>query len=724
MRLVACLLAGCTLAWLPAAAAADRTRVGLVLGGGGARGAAHIGVLEVLEQLHVPVDCVAGTSFGALVAGAWAAGVAPAEMRAAMAGADWADMFQDNPDYTELNYRTKRLSQRYLPGSESGLGANGVTYPPGLVSGQKIKLFINQLVRADRGEPDIARLPMPLAIVATDIGTGERVVFRRGSLTRAMRASMSVPGLMAPVADGGRRLVDGGLVDNLPVQEVRDLCGAQVVIAVNVASPLLPPDQVGSLLTVSAQMVALLTEQNVTRSLQLLGPEDVYIKPALQGIGSGDFVRHDDAIASGREAAGQATARLRALAVDDAAWQRWQVARAGADRPTPFVQAVQVQGLSRADPDVVKRYLHQQPDEPLDAATLDRDLMRAYGDGWYESVDYSLVTVRDRNILRILPVEKPWGPNYLRLAVNLNSTLDQGTSYSLRAGYQRTWLNRLGGELLLGAEIGSRPALTAEWYQPLQDTQRWFTQVDLGLSSDFRDLYENDRLRARYRVYRGVAEFALGVNWQLQGQLRAGWRVSRTRIEPEIGDPVLPPDTTRASGALLSLDLDRLNRLYFPTDGWALQAGYFHDRQGQYSRLAAEFRGAHSFGPWVLATRVSFTGSPQGQLPLTDAATVGGFLNLSAYGSGQFVADTVRYAHLRAERIVGRLPLGLRGDMRLGVALEGARLGRPFTVDDRAGALDSLALYLGGETPFGPAYVGFGQSSQGSRNAYFFLGTP
>jgi NTE family protein len=641
-----------------------------------------------------------------------------------MAGADWADMFQDNPGYAELDYRAKRLSQRYLPGSESGLGPGGATYPPGLVSGQKIKLFINQLVHADRGEPDIAQLTMPLAIVATDIGTGERVVFRQGSLTRAMQASMSVPGLMAPVTADGQRLVDGGLVDNLPVQEVRALCGAQVVIAVNVGSPLLPPDQVGSLLTVSAQMVALLTEQNVTRSLQQLGPDDVYLKPLLDGIGPGDFARHAEAIASGRAAAEGVAPALRALAVDETAWQRWQAGRSRGDRLRPWVQEVQVQGLERVAPDVVKRYLSQQPDTPLDTAALHRDLMRAYGDSWYQSVDYSLVTVRDRNILRILPVEKAWGPDYLRFAINLNSSLDQGSTYSLRAAVQRTWLNRLGGELLLGAELGSRPGLTLEWFQPLERTHRWFGQLNLGLSSDFRDLFANDALLSRYRVYRGSAELALGVDWRLLGQLRAGWLVSRTRAELDIGTPVLPSATVAISGGVLALDLDQLNRLYFPTDGWALQANYFHARDGDYSRLSGELRGAKSFGAWVLAGKASYTGSPRGRLPLADAATLGGFLNLSAYANGQFVADTARYGHLRAERIIGRLPVGLRGDMRLGLALEAGSVGSPYTVDERTGVLDSLALYVGGETPFGPVYLGLGHSSSGSSNAYFFLGTP
>jgi NTE family protein len=175
-----------------AAFAADRPKVGLVLGGGGARGAAHIGVLEELERLRIPVDCVAGTSMGALVAGAWAAGLDAATLRSEMDKADWNDLFQDNPGYNDITYRSKRLSKRYLPGSEAGVTAGGLVTPPGVVSGQKIKLFFNQLVRSDAGERLIEQLALPVSIIATDIGTGGRVVFRDGSLTLP-GASMSMP---------------------------------------------------------------------------------------------------------------------------------------------------------------------------------------------------------------------------------------------------------------------------------------------------------------------------------------------------------------------------------------------------------------------------------------------------------------------------------------------------------------------------------------------------
>lgn len=709
----------------PAAGAEPgRPKIGLVLGGGGARGAAHIGVLEELEAMRVPVDCVAGTSFGALVAGAWAAGMTPAAMADAMVGADWADVFQDDPEHRELAVRQRQLLQRYLPGSEFGVGSAGVRGRTGAVTGQKIKLFISELIGAEHGAIEIAELPLPLAIVATDIGSGERVVFRSGDLGQAMRASMSVPGLMAPLEVDGRKLVDGGLVDNLPVEEVRSLCAPDIVIAVNVGSPLLPPDEVGSLLTVSAQMVLLLTEQNVTRSLARLGARDIYLRPVLDGIGAGDFALHAQAIERGRTAAGWVRSALAALALPEDAWRSWQAARARPVLPPAPVAAVEVAGLQRVHPRAVTRHLSQTEGQPLATAQLHRDLLRAYGDGWYESVDYRLVGPRERQVLRVTPIEKPWGPDYLRFALNLDTTLRQGSTYSLRTAYQKTWLDAIGAEAIVGAELGSRTGIDLSWRQPLEPVQRWFGALDLAAGWAHRDLFDRDLRAARYQVYRSTAALALGAEIGRLGELRLGWRETVWRGKLESGSLLLPERREYVGGLELALVLDHLNRLHFPTEGWALTLDALHSRKGDFTRLGAEGRAAWSSGPWVFAARARFSGSPRGRLPIFEAGQLGGFLNLSAYASGQIVADSVRYAQLRAERIVGRMPLGLRGDMRLGLALEAARAGGRFTELERDGLLDSLAIYLGGETAFGPAYVGLGLSSRGRTNAYLFVGTP
>jgi len=244
-----------------------------------------------------------------------------------------------------LNYRNKVLSKRFLPGSETGVGEKGLRYQPGVVSGQKIKLFFNQLVDSDLGEREIESLPLPVSIIATDIGNGERVVCRDGSLTKAMRASMSVPGLMAPVEHLGRKLVDGGLVDNVPIGEVRSRCQADIVIAVNVGSPLLKPQDVGSLLTVSAQMVNILTEQNVSHSLATLKPTDIYIKPDLEGISAADFQRNSETADRGRKAAEAVIERLRPLSVSEENYASWWSKIAVAQREAPRVDEIQIAEL-------------------------------------------------------------------------------------------------------------------------------------------------------------------------------------------------------------------------------------------------------------------------------------------------------------------------------------------------------------------------------------------
>jgi len=713
----------CLAAIAHAADTAARPRVGLVLGGGGARGAAHIGVLEVLERLRVPVDCVAGTSMGALVAGAWAAGISPAQMRIEMANANWVDMFQDNPDFSELSYRNKRLSQRFLPGTETGVTERGIQYPPGVVYGQKIKLFFNSLVHANLGEREMQQLPLPLSIIATDIGTGERVVFRDGSLTSAMRASMSVPGLLAPIEYRERKLVDGGLVDNVPIREVRSRCQADVVIAVNVGSPLLKPEEVGSLLSVSAQMVNILTEQNVAQSLATLRPDDIYIKPDLDGISAADFDKHATTADRGRLAADEAAEALKRLSVSEPQYVQWWSRIAARDRPAPRVDEIEIAGLERVNPEAVQHHIEQREGAPLDTGKLEKDLLRVFGDGWYERVDYTLLSTRDRNLLRITPLEKGWGPDYLRFGINLE-VADQGSTFDLRGAYHKTWINRLGAELLVGAQIGSTMGVFAEFYQPLEPTQTWFVQPQAAIERKFSAAYEDDLKLAEYEVVTAMTEFLGGLNIGRLGQARLGWAGRSARASLETGLPFLPSAKVSYHGVFATLDLDQFNRLYFPSEGWAARMRYFRSPDEDFARLDARAEGAWTLGDYVLGAELAYGGSPSGRLPEFDAVSLGGFLNMSAYAKGQLVGDDVYYAQLRAERIIGTFPIGLRGDMRLGLALEAARRGLAYTETRRTGWLNSTTLYVGGETPLGPVYFGAGYSTSGVWNAYLFLGTP
>ena len=721
--LAALLIAGA--AWSQAVPDAPRPRVGLVLGGGGARGAAHIGVLEVLERLRVPVDCVAGTSMGGLVAGAFAAGLTPAEMRTALAAADWDDMFQDNPAFYDMSYRNKRLSQAFLPGSELGVTEKGLQYAPGVVTGQKIKAFFNQLVRADRGERVIEDLKLPLSIVATDIGTGSRVVMRDGSLTQAMRASMSVPGLMAPVERDGHQLVDGGLVDNVPIGEVRQRCQADVVIAVNVGSPLLKPEQIGSLLSVTAQMVNILTEQNVTLSLATLKPTDIYIKPDLEGITASAFPRANETADRGRSAATAVAEQLKRLSVSEAQYASWWQPIDSPETPPRRIDEIEIAGLKRVNPADVERHIGQKVGEPLDTDALNADLLRVYGEGYYERVDYTLTTVRDRNILRVTPVEKAWGPNYLRFGLALETNFGTGSTYSLRAAYHRTWEDALGAELLVSAEIGNRTRLALNYYQPLEATQTWFLDPTLLFQRQNLYAFQDDKKLAEFDIYEYAARLPIGIRIGTLGQAKLGWEQTRKRAKTSIGPAFIPSVTETYGGWYANVDLDRLDRIFVPRSGWAASARYFDSQQAGFSKLQAELQGAYPIADFVIQGRASYVGSPTGYLPVFDPARLGGFLNMTAFARDQMLGDDASYAGLRIERIIGTLPLGLRGDMRLGLALEVSRMGLRYTETGLKPRQDSIGVYLGGETPFGPIFIGYGYSnSSGYSNAYLLIGAP
>lgn len=707
---------------ISAAVVAEPGRTALVLGGGGARGAAHIGVIEVLERERIPVDCVVGTSMGGLVAGSYAAGLSPKMMRDKLAGADWTDIFLDLADYSQLSYRQKRVSRRYLAGTQVGLSERGFQIQPGVVAGEKIKLFFNQLVDEDLGERNIEQLPIPLAIVATDIGSGERVVFRDGSLTQAMRASMSVPGLMAPVEYRGRKLVDGGLVDNVPVEVARDLCQADRVIVVNVGSPLKAPEEVGSLLSVSAQMIGILTKQNVERSLSTLTGADIYIAPELGDIRATDFARYEEAAATGRAAAERQLSALSILAVTPENYAQWGQKRRSPAREAVVIDEVVIAPTKRVHPAFVARHIQQQVGQTLDRAALEQDLIRTYGDGFYDGVDYRVIRRDERNVLEVLVRERDWGSDYITFGFAIDNEYRQGSSFNVRGAYRNTWINSYGGEFFAAVDVGGKPSMELNFYQPLTPSQRFFVEPLYFRKRETIGIYSDDQQVAEYKLDTSYYELALGKNLGVYGRSKFGWRDYHMRGSADISAVVLPDVDEQYGGLIYELNLDRRNRLYFPSHGWRADISYFDSPDEGYKKLSLDLGAVYKLDDFVVGARAAHITSLKGVLPVYDAVMLGGFLNMSGYASNQILGDDAFYAHLRTERIIGRMPLGLNGDLRLGLGIEAARLDQIYTLNSDELWLDSAVIYLGGETPLGPLYLGYGFTFSGDYNLYLQLG--
>jgi NTE family protein len=538
-----------------------------------------------------------------------------------------------------------------------------------------------------------------------------------------MRASMSVPALLSPVPYHGRYLVDGGLVDNLPVDEVMAACHPDVVIAVDVGSPLAKPEDVTTMGAITGQTIGVLTEQNSERSRASLRPGDIYIRPALTGITATDFNAFRAGAASGRAAAEAQAAALARLGLPQAEYDAWVARLRTEQAPHPRVDEVQITGLQRINPAFVARHLHVRPGDRFDADQLARDLARVYGDGDVENVDYRLVNEEGRTILRIVVTEKSWGPDYLRSGVFIEAT-NQETEFALRAAYHRKWINALGAEWLSGVQVGERSALYTEFYQPLDARQRWFVEPALGLARDRINVYQDDDRVAEYLIRQRRAMLNVGANVGVLGALRLGYLYRHLDTAVETGAPTLRTGESTLKGWQALLEFDQFDRPFFPNRGWYARLNYFDPRDQDYTRLSADLRAARPVGSYVVNARFSYLAAPKGRLPLGDAGGLGGFLQLSGYVRDQILAGDIRFASVRAERIIGRMPLGLRGDLRMGVSLEAGRARDRYTETHLDGWQQAGAVYLGGETPFGPLYLGYGRAKGGHGSLYLFLGLP
>jgi NTE family protein len=710
-----------------------RPRIGLVLGGGGARGGAHLGVLEVLEELHVPVDCIAGTSMGALTGGAYAAGVSPGEIMDLVGKTDWIRIFDDSAGREAESMRQKTLDDRYYSGLELGVSTKGIRFREGALAGEKLKLFFNQLVRSELGDRSIEDLPLPLAIIATDIGTGDRIAMRTGNLTSAMRASMSVPGLMAPVLRENRKLVDGGLTDNLPVAEVKSLCGADVVIAVNVGSPLLKPDEVTGVVTVLGQVVNLLTEQNVVKSRELLGPRDIYIQPDLGDITSTAFTRQLDAAARGREAALAAADELARYAMAPQAYAAWQgkLRLASASAP-PVVDEIEIAPTRFVNPETVRRAITQEEGKPLDSQKLAKDLVSEYSQGDLHSLDYSVVRERDKTILRITPVEKPWGPDYLRFGMGLTSDFRAESQYNLRALYRRTWLDPLGAEWLVGGQIGSEQNIGTQLYQPLDLRQVTFAQASASAGLRKTPLFvDGDRL-AVYRIQENKVGVEGGVNIGVIGQARLGWFVRHLGSVLDTGPDALLNSSERLSGPQLTVALDTYDQAFFPTRGFKLDVTHFDAQHvwandpglGPYSRSEARFGAAWSNNRFTYLAGLEGGTALKGTLPLADAFTLGGPRRMSGFAVDQMLGGDYTFGRFEAQyRLNWASPLwGLT--LIAGLSAEAGRMNKLLTDKSLAGWQHSYGAYLAANTFLGPVYFGVADAKNGKGRFYLFIGSP
>lgn len=716
-----------TLAQPPQAPADDaparRPRVGLVLSGGGARGAAHVGVLRFLEERRVPVDFVTGTSMGAIVGGLYCAGLSPDEIEGVLSQTDWLTLFDDDPPRRHMSWRRKLEDRSLLVDLEIGVGSDGLELPSGFIQGQKISPLFRSLTLRGPASDDFDQLRLPYRAIAMDVVSGETVVLARGDLAQAMRASMSIAGAFAPVEIDGRLLVDGGYVDNLPVDVAQEL-GAELVIAVDVGTP--PTEErskLRSMFAISSQVQDVIVAVSRRAARARLGEKDVLIVPELGDISFTDFGRAIEAVGIGYTAAEQAAAGLAPLSVDEGAWQEFLARqRAPAAKP-PRVLSVAIENRSSLSTRTLEAYVSVRAGDLLDPEVVRIDLERLYGLGIFESADFRLVHHDDGVDLVYVVREKDWGPNYLRFGLGLTEDFSGYSAYEIGVGVTVAPINEYGAEWRTEFRIGRSLGVASEFYQPLDRGLRWFTALSGTIQRQQLDLDRGSASEIEYTLDHSAigADFgrALG-DW---GEARVGLGYSGGQIDARTDVERPEEGNYNDSGYRAALRWDTLDKRDFPLRGldgglvgWFASEDLGADRDAERAQL--DVIGYHTWGKFTGTVGVEAGTSFDSKLPLQQEFLLGGFGRLSGLAPYSIAGDELALLRLGGY-------LGLGGGFAptyAGVTLE---FGNVWDHDE-AVTLSSLepsaSVFYGVDTPLGPFILGLGAADEGRTTVFLLLG--
>ncbi len=711
----------------------SRPRIGLVLSGGGARGFAHIGALKVLDELHVPIDCIAGTSMGAVVGGLFASGMSPEQIEATVRSLDWQDAFRDRPSRRDLAFRRKLDDRNFLVRFPLGLKHGHLLIPRGLVQGQKLQQILRVLTLPVADRQSFDQLPTPFRAVATNLETGRGVLLDRGDLPTAMRASMSAPGVFAPVDWKGELLVDGGLSENLPVDVARAM-GADVLLVVDVSFQLQTREHLNSALAVSNQMLAILVRRDAERQKGTLGARDLLIEPDLGGITSTDFGDAGKAIRIGEEAARGLAARLAELSLSPEDYQRYAQHRTLQEQAPPRIDFVSIDPLSRRYAATIQAAMDSLIGKPLDTRRLGRKLTELYGLDYFELLDYSLIRREtdsgEQTGIEVHARRKSWGPNYVRFGLNLQDDFQGNSSYNAAARLIVTEINRLGGEWTTDLQIGENPKVFSEFYQPLTADRRWFVAPAVHVEVRTLPIYDGEQRLAEYRVRNVQADLDVGRDLGNWGEIRSGINAGSSVARVRLGSSGYPVERVQSGGVFLRFSFDRLDNLDFPRQGQTFSLQWDGQRSGfgadiRSDRVQADWLAAGSRGRNTLIAWTSFgtTLSSSAATPLQDLYTLGGFFNLSGRPMQSVMGPHFAIARAIYRRKVGRGGEGvLDFPAYIGFALE---VGNAW---DRRGSMSlgsahkDAAVFLGLDTFLGPLYLGTGYDEAGTSAYYLFLG--
>lgn len=696
-------------------------KIGLVLSGGGAKGLAHVGVLKALQEMHIPVHVVVGTSAGSAVGAVYAMGLPISTIEKRFEDILWDSGFEDESSRDAISFRRKQEQADKLD-LEVGVGWQGIKGRKGFIQGQELQLILNDLLKEAVPIRDFDYLPIPYRAVAADLETGESVAMGEGNIVDAVRASMAIPAVYPPVEWQGRLLVDGGIANNLPIDVARNL-GADVIIAVDISTPLAKKGELDGALAVVDQLTNLLTRRNVETQIATLGPRDILITPDLNGASSGDFDRALELVELGATATRQYAVQLLRYQMSDDQWLAYEQQRTLLPENQARLVAIDVRNRSHVSDDFILSRIRQKVGQPLNRKKLDADLRAIYGLGYFESVRYDLTPGAQGPVLVIEAEEKSWGPDYLRFGLAYEDGFRSENYFNLSAAYNMTAINSLGAEWSTEAGIGDEPYLSTEYYQPLSFLSRYFVTVGAGFDQRIVNGFENGERTRQVSVDTLAVQLGIGRELNRWSEFRVFVQRAEKALQVEIGvDAGLQLEVDEGFAAA-QFAWDSFDSVAFPREGaYARLLGRFYrpdlGSDSHFDRTSLMFAKAISLDRYTLLGRLSASVVTQGQAGIEHHVRLGGHFNLSGYSRDEFGNQDGGFAALTFYRQFGSrwLPYYLGLNYEAGAVWEDIRDARS---DDWR---DAWSLFVGVDTLIGPITMSYSYGDADHQSVVLTMG--
>ncbi|GGP41433.1 patatin-like phospholipase family protein [Shewanella saliphila] len=718
--------------------AKERPTIGLVLSGGGAKGTAHIGVLKVLEKHRIPVDYVAGTSIGAYVAGMYALGYSAEQIEKIMLNSEWADGYSDTIPRESLSYRDKQQRDQFNIPINVGYNDNRLTSPSGLLRGHSMSLLLRHSTDLVEQFGDFDDLAIPYRAVATDLATSEAVVLSSGSVVQAMQASATVPGALQPAIIDGRLLVDGGIANNMPVDVVKAM-GADIIIAVDIGSPLVGQDRLDSTVAVLEQLSTILTQASTARQKTLLTERDILIRPAIDVLSTTDFSIMPLALKLGEDAAKIQLEKLKSLSIKESAYLAYQAGKTQQslqwnDPLKKPIYKIAFDNQSKVSEKLLRERLDIKEGDVLTKEDLASAINRLYALNKFERVNAEFEDVEQGRILTVTTKAKSWGPNYFQAGFNWEDDFSLDSAITVGLAFNMTDITQNGGEWRNEIELGYRKLIATEFYQPLDRDKTFYSLARLQYQMLNWDVLDEDSSYLLLENNVAQLELGLGYNYDSDGIMELGFIGENGHVKSEIDNQ--DSISYHSTGAYFKISYDTLNSISFPTDGNRFTfTSYLRDES--YSgvttsdttfsddlawQFEADWKGALKLGNHAIVGKVEFaTTENDGNFTL-HVAELGGFLNLSGYRKDTLVGAHKIFSAIIYQYDLGRDVLITDLPLYLGASLEGGNVWFERSQMDLDDLIYASSLYLGTDTELGPAALGFGVTNRGDTAFYLFLG--